>query len=310
MTSPEGPSKEPRYRIGAVAKATGIHPDTLRIWERRYGGPQPARTDAGGRLFSDADIARLRLIKQLVDRGHAIGRIAALADAELRGILAQHEGAAPAVPAAGAALIREQFLTAIEALDMDAAQRLLARASLGLGAPALVDDLVLPILNEVGHRWEGGRLRIVHEHGASSLLRSLLGGMLATYAPAASAARMVVTTPSGELHEFGALLAALLARAAGWNALYLGPNLPAEDMLDAVARTNARAFVLSLVTADAPEVSTELERLCARLPADVTLLAGGSAVARFPVLQTRAVAFRTLTEFQDWLDRHGPSAAR
>jgi DNA-binding transcriptional MerR regulator len=66
------------YRIGAVSRLTGVPADTLRVWERRYGVVEPRRTDGGSRLYSQQDVARLGLIKRLVDAGHAIGTVANL----------------------------------------------------------------------------------------------------------------------------------------------------------------------------------------------------------------------------------------
>jgi len=85
-----------RYRIGAVSRLTGIPTDTLRMWERRYGVVEPMRTEKGGRLYSQEDVTRLTLIKTLVDRGHAIGTVARLSDADLRKRLAQSGGTMPA----------------------------------------------------------------------------------------------------------------------------------------------------------------------------------------------------------------------
>ncbi|MGB5438319.1 MAG: MerR family transcriptional regulator [Gammaproteobacteria bacterium] len=66
------------YKIGVVSRLTGIPAETLRIWERRYDTVTPGRTQAGDRLYSADDITRLRLIKQLVDRGDSIGSVASL----------------------------------------------------------------------------------------------------------------------------------------------------------------------------------------------------------------------------------------
>jgi methanogenic corrinoid protein MtbC1 len=295
-------SREPRYRIGAVSRATGIAPDTIRMWERRYGNLVPARSDAGGRLYSDADIAHLRLVKQLIDRGHAIGRLAHLSEEELREILLRHDagfGGGELIPV-DTARIRDQFIAAISQFDVAAAQQLLARASLALPPAELVEELLSPMLREVGHRWASGRLKVSHEHTASTLLRSLIGGILATYAPRGGPT-LVVTTPSGELHEFGALLAALLAAAAGWHVLYLGPNLPADEILETALNSEATAVALSLVTAEAPDASADLKKLVDELPPEVTLIAGGEALGRYPMLFPRAMAFGSLGAFNDWL---------
>lgn len=305
-------SREPRYRIGAVARATGINPDTLRMWERRYKSLIPARSDAGGRLYSDADIAHLRLLKQLIDRGHAIGRLVLLSEAELEEVLARHDGlgvVAPA-PVMENEPLREQFLTAVSTFDVARAQQLLARASLALPPAQLVNEILVPILQDVGKRWASGQLKISHEHTASTLLRSLVGGLLATYSSRSAGPTVVVTTPAGELHEFGALLTALLAAAAGWHVLYLGPNLPATEILDTVERSHADVLALSVVTTEAPDASADLATLVERLPASVALVAGGEATALYPALTGRARVFQGLDEFNAWLHERGEAHRR
>ena len=74
---------EPNYRIGAVSRLTGVAPDTLRVWERRYGTVTPFRSEAGTRLYSQDDVGRLALIKSLVDGGDAISCVANLSRGEL-----------------------------------------------------------------------------------------------------------------------------------------------------------------------------------------------------------------------------------
>jgi hypothetical protein len=84
-----------RYRIGAVARLTGIAPDTLRIWERRYAAVTPQRSPRGGRLYSAGDLERLRLMKLLVDAADAIGEIAGLDTEALRARLAETRHSSP-----------------------------------------------------------------------------------------------------------------------------------------------------------------------------------------------------------------------
>ena len=89
---------EPRYRIGGVCRLTGLSPHVLRVWERRYGVVTPHRQSNQRRLYSDRDVRKLRLLKQLVDQGQAIGSIAELSVEELEERL-NHTGALLATPA-------------------------------------------------------------------------------------------------------------------------------------------------------------------------------------------------------------------
>ena len=238
-----GDPAEARYRIGAVAHETGIPVETLRIWERRYRVVTPERSPRGGRLYTDVHVARLRRIKQLVERGHAIGQVAGLDEAQIQALLERASGTG----APDLAELRTRFISAVDRMDARGAQQLLGRAALLLGTRALILDLVVPLLHEIGERWVAGSVRVCHEHVASAIIRTVLGSLLATQPPGPRARTIVVATPGGELHELGALLVALLAAVAGWDVLYLGPNLPAEEILAATQTSGAAAVALSIV---------------------------------------------------------------
>lgn len=285
-----------RYRIGAVAQATGLTTHTIRVWERRYQAVHPQRTPGGDRLYSDADIVRLRLLKRLQQAGHGIGTIAGLPEPELESILARHhpERRLP-VDDGGVPLetLRRGFLDAVGRLDGPAADRVLATAAGTLPARVLVYDFLAPVLEEIGARWEAGQLEIAHEHAASAALREHIAvvmrvqsGTSADAGPggSGSARRVVITTPAGELHEFGALLTAVLAAVSGWEVHYLGPNLPAAEIVRAALDTRARLVLLSWVCAEATGTLRELQAVREGIATSVPVLVGGRALGEAPAL--------------------------
>src|SRR6185369_16891431 len=146
---------------------------------------------------------------------------------------------------------------------------------------------------------------ICHEHLSSSIVRTVMGGLVATQVPPRGARRLLVATPSGELHELGALAAALLAGTAGWDVLYLGPNLPAAEIAEAAQRRAADAVALSLVHAPPDPALTlaAMDQLAAILPPRIALLAGGAEARRSPALVGRAVIFDDLVTLDAWLTK-------
>ncbi|NIO39022.1 MAG: MerR family transcriptional regulator [Burkholderiales bacterium] len=84
MTAKQHSTSDPGYSIGVVSRLTGIHPETLRMWERRYGVVKPGRSEGKSRRYSDDDVRRLSLVKTLVDAGHQISTIATLSMAQLQ----------------------------------------------------------------------------------------------------------------------------------------------------------------------------------------------------------------------------------
>ncbi len=297
------------YRIGAVSSATGISTHTLRVWERRYDVLSLSRTEGGVRLYSEADVARLRRLKQLLERGFAIGQIARLPDEELERLLAQGglpiPPEAPAQDAEAFPALRFRFLEAVRVFDLPEAERILLGAVGGIEPRRLVLELLPPLFEEVGLRWARGEFHVAHEHAASALLRNTLGALLRTSQSTPGAPTVVSTTLSGELHEFGALLTALLATALGWNTAYLGPNLPAEEILLAVNRSKARAVLLSLVyvenSAAARRFADELAKLKTGLPPGVELLAGGAAAPQLKDSLRGMKVMQELAALEAWL---------
>ena len=291
-----------QYPIRAVARMTGISIDTLRAWERRYEAVAPGRSDRG-RLYSDADVVRLRNLRELVTRGHAIGTIAKLSDRELGRLLegADTHRATPHQPAAGADLTG--LTNALDRYDLDAIEATLNRHAVVLPARDLVFAVILPLLQEVGRRWEAGRLRPAQEHLVSSVIRSVLGGLLRTSTRPHASPRIVFATPTGERHELGLLSAALLAAAAGYGVVYLGPDLPAADIAHAAATAGARVVIIGLTT-PAAAARAEIRRLT-DLPPGIELWLGGPAAERLvPPTADRVRLIPELADVVPMLSRH------
>ncbi len=295
--------QEGKYRIGAVARITGLSTHTLRVWERRYAAVEPSRSDGGDRLFSDHDVDRLRAIKRLTENGHALSRVARLPDEHLFALVEQHE--TPTYGDAPAADVRSRFITALAALDITAAERIITRAAALYSSRALLFEIVAPILQEVGDQWERGELRIAHEHAASAMLRNLVGTVLRLEPRPGDAPTVVATTLSGELHEFGALMAALLAAAYRWNVIYLGPNLPPDEIVAAIDTAGAEVLFLSLVNDEAP--GQLLRKLLDDLPQTVNVVCGGRSVGAVRAQlgdHSTATAVDSLEELEHWIDHY------
>lgn len=275
-----------KYPIRVAAERSGVAVDTLRAWERRYDAVQPGRTDTARRMYSESDIRRLRLLRELVGRGFGIGSVARLPEAELLSLLetGRPEPAVgiEALAAGGApeeAISRELALAhgALAAMDARALRQLLTRAMLELGHDRVIEHVIAPLCRSIGDQWEGGAISVAHEHVASVALRSALGGMLDALYMTGRGPALIVTTPAGERHEFGAMMATAVALSAGWGASYLGADLPARDVATAANQLGAGVLLLSIVRTDEDDaLDTELHRLRAALGPGTAILAGGA----------------------------------
>ena len=307
------PSAGPaRYPIRAVSKLTGIGIDTLRAWERRYGAVAPTRDDRG-RMYTEADVARLRLLNGAVEKGHSIGRVAGLSDDELRDLCGGAGAVVPraALPTHRAPLDTTALVTALRDYDAVGIDQELSRLAAVLRPLDLLQDVLMPVLTQVGDDWHRRQTRIAHEHLMSSTMRNLLGAFLRLYARRDAAVRLLFATPSGERHEIATLGAAMLAASAGLSVSYLGADLPAREIVDAIEPAGAQVLVLGMTTAAADKArERELKTIVRELPNGVELWAGGRGAERHAsIIRPRGLILSDYNSYQQELVRIGGRVA-
>jgi len=247
------------YPMRVVTRLTGLNADTIRAWERRYDAVTPSRTDGNTRMYTADEVRRLTLLREVTELGHAIGRVAHLDAPALEGLLGE-TGRSEGETQGGA--LEEQlvarYLSAVSRFDARRSHDILARAAAFLTPRDFVLEVALPILDEVGRRWSHATLGVAQEHLVSSQLLALVGTFVRLHPADAGAPRVVATTLAGERHEFGVLIGALLAAARGADVIYLGPDLPHEEVRWAVEASHASVLLLSVLTSPAGD---DLERL-------------------------------------------------
>lgn len=294
-----------RYRIGTVARLAGLTTHAIRVWERRYGAAAPNRTPGGARLYTEEDVQRFKLIKRLLEHGYSTRAIANL-DLTQLSALASPENATVVAPSVLASeqdrahVAIEALLDAVSEMDLEAAERALLRAGNDFAPRDLVTSVLAPALEEVGARWASGALCTASEHAASALLRTRLGALLAAQA-VAPGPPVVCTTPSGEQHELGALLVAVLIAMSGRRAIFLGANLPAEQIAEAVRMSQASSVALSVVVLGSEEAARELAKIRKALSPDVELVVGGRGSAKLKRVAPGIRVLASLTELEAWL---------
>jgi DNA-binding transcriptional MerR regulator/methylmalonyl-CoA mutase cobalamin-binding subunit len=284
--STDSATTTPRHPIAVVAERTGLSQDVLRVWERRYRAVAPSRTAGGERLYSDADIERLRLLDAAVNGGRRIGRVVELSTTDLARLVDEDRAADAArafhtvAPASDVDRVAvDEALERVRALDARGLDDLLRRNAALVGVPALLERTVTPLLRQIGEQWHQGRLSIAEEHMASAVIEAFVLGAMRAMAVSASAPQLLVATPPRSRHVLGAALVAAAAAADGWRVVFLGGDVPAAEISRAAIATGARAVAVSVVYADDDaSVLTELRQLREALPAHVALVAGGQAV--------------------------------
>jgi MerR family transcriptional regulator, light-induced transcriptional regulator len=297
------------FSIQTAAERTGLTPHVIRAWERRYRAIEPQRSAGKQRLYSEEEIERLAMLSRAVRSGHSIGKIAAIPMTELRALLAKQPAAARAAkghsPDDPGSAFRADALAAATIFDGPALEDALRRALLALGNQGLLRLIIGPLAHEIGELWRAGELTAAHEHFFTASVKVFLGDLTRQFATPLNAPRIIVSTPTGQLHELGAVMAAAAAGNLGWRTIYLGPSLPAHEIAGAALRNEAAAVALSIVyPEDDPNLARELTDLSRLIPAGTRILAGGRAARGYieTLIHIGALYADSIEEFGSQLD--------
>jgi DNA-binding transcriptional MerR regulator len=242
--APETRSGHGYLRIGELARRTGTSPELLRAWERRYGLLHPTRSEGGFRLYTADDEARIHRMRDHLGRGVSAAEAAALA---LAGGRADTGGPSePSGPAAPSPF-RTAAADLAEALDdfaEDRAHAIIDRLLAVYQVEAVLRDVLIPYLHDLGERWADGEVSVAQEHFASNLLRGRLLGLARGWGQGGGPAAVLACLP-GEQHELGLLAFGIALHRRGWRVVYLGPDTPIATVRDAAAAVSARLVVLA-----------------------------------------------------------------
>ena len=230
---------EAHLRIGELSRRSGVSPELLRAWERRYGLLRPQRSTGGLRLYSPGDLERVRAMQRHMTHGLAAREAAALAGQVTAQVASQRTAFDP-----GQA--RAELGDALEAFDEPTAQGVFDELLSVTTVDALVTDVVMPYLHDLGERWARGELSVAQEHFASNVLRGRLLGLARGWGRGAGP-RALLACPEGERHDLGLIAFGLALRERGWRIDYLGPDTPVESLDEAARRTDPSVVVVSAV---------------------------------------------------------------
>jgi len=287
------------HAISAVVRRTGLSAHVIRVWEKRYGAVQPERTTTNRRLYSDEQVERLMLLREITQAGQSIGYIAKLSTEQLKHLAAglfapENQSVRSAASTSASTVFLEDCLAAVKALDSRALEQRLKQAETLLGAQGMLQRVAAPLAQTIGSLWRDGTITAAHEHFASVVLRTYLAQAARPFASGSNEPVLIVATPAGQLHELGALLAGALAANLGWHVTYLGASLPAPEIAGAARQNHARAVALSLVyPEDDPRIESELTRLHELLPSEVKLIVGGRAMDAYRATLAKIGALQT-----------------
>lgn len=283
-----------RYNLKAVVQETGLKPDTLRAWERRYGLPKPDRTSGGHRLYSDYDIQTLKWLMARQEEGLSISRAVALwrsikekGESPLDEMPVDSAEEEPSTLVVGETLqqMRDAWLDACKAFNEQRAERVLAQA-LAIHSPETVCFQILQSgLATIGMEWYQGRATAQQEHFASNLAVRRIDSIIAMSPPPTRSGRILIGGPPHEEHTFPALILTMLMRRRGWPALYLGANIPLARL--EATLTHSKADLVLLTAQTLPTAATMIELAQLLHEKNVPLAFGGLVFNLQPEVRSR-----------------------
>jgi len=305
---------DPQHPIQVVARRTGLSADVIRAWERRYKAVTPQRAANSRRLYSDIDVEKLGLLRRATSAGRRIGDIANQTIDELYKLVENDDSAAALArnipserPNTGSVMEHfEECLDAINQMQPSALKASLVKAANTLGIPFLLEDLLRPLIAYIRDECRRGNMRLSQERMATAMVRSYMCTLTASEKAHDRNYNLVVTTPMGQQYDLIALRMAVAANSYGWNSIYLGTELPADEIVYACAQTRASAVALGIARpADDPHLPNVLRQIKASLKGNTTLIVCGNAVSGYTevIEEVNAVIVQTMGELRLELDR-------
>jgi DNA-binding transcriptional MerR regulator/methylmalonyl-CoA mutase cobalamin-binding subunit len=269
---------EVNLNISAVERETGLSKDVLRIWERRYGFPEPKRDDNAERQYPPEQVAKLRAIKRLMDTGMRPGKLMRRSLAELNTLAETRAG--PRREAVAPALERD-LLALLKSHNAPALQHALANQLMRQGLQRFVLETVTPLNRAIGEAWMRGELQVFEEHLFTEQVQVALRTAVNAFPRQASVPRVLLTTFPGEHHGLGLLMVEALLVPEGAQCISLGTQTPIDDIRNAALAHKVHVVALSFSAAfPLRQAGDGLATLRRQLPAAVALWAGGEMTRR------------------------------
>ncbi|HEX5486191.1 MAG TPA: MerR family transcriptional regulator [Limnobacter sp.] len=271
---------QPMFSIAAVERDTGLSKDTLRVWEKRYEFPVPARDEFGERIYPTEQVEKLRMIKRLLDAGHRPGKIIKLSADELSSLAAvSSAGTLVRMPADGVDELQD-YLELIKQGKSDEFKQTMSRLVLTRGLRRFVVDVVAPMNVLVGDAWARGYFEIFEEHLYTEVIQVVLRNALSTIQTSFKGPRVLLTTLPNELHGLGLLMAECIFGIEGAHTISLGTQTPIYDIGLACQSKNVDVVALSFSSVQSsPAVVDAVMELKRNLPPNTEVWCGGASSA-------------------------------
>lgn len=291
--------KAPTYKIRQVIDITGASEFLIRTWELRYNALRPERTKTGRRLYTEADILKIRALLTLTNQGHRVGEIAKKSLPELESLLNENT-----LPITHSSKIQDigSVLSAAKAFRWDEARQLILNKAKKSNPTKWIHELIVPLLVEIGQQVNKGQLSIAEEHILSAIIKECIASAFKLKKPKKSKMRLVFAAPEGDYHDIGIIVASRIANYLGANTLFLGPHMPKNELAAICVRYKATHLLLSSTTdlksGAKDDFFSYVNFLDRNLGPKVTLWLAGPNTTQYKIALKRS--YKIITSFFDF----------
>ncbi len=256
------------HTISDVSRVAGIPKDLLRMWERRYGYPKPARDANGDRVYTSEQLDKLVVIRQLVEQGKRPGKLMTLDLPQLKSLRQEPVNE----------LDTDNLIALLKEGNTQSLRGWFQTQLVAHGLRAFIHRIMAPATKVLGEAWANGELEIYEEHLYSELMKSLVRQSLAEHYREDGEPRVMLTTVQGEQHSLGLLMVEALLRIGGAEVIAFGTEMPIRDIRQAALSQKADiiglSFSCSFKTDDALVMLSGLRQM---IDPEIRIWVGGAA---------------------------------
>jgi DNA-binding transcriptional MerR regulator len=260
------------YSIKDLERITGIKAHTIRIWEKRYGIVEPDRTESNIRLYCDVEVKKLMNVAILLKHGYKISRVAELDAVELSRKVME-----VSLVTNGHDSQIENLVVAMIEMDEAKFEKLLNNSIMKEGFEKAVFNVLYPLFEKIGVLWQAGSINPAHEHFITNLVKQKIYVAIDSIpVPTGNdTPKFLLYLPEWEMHELGLLVYDYLIKSRGFKVIYLGQNVPEEDVYAVTDFIQPDYILTSFVNAiEKVRLEAYIQRVAGRYPGKKIFVSG------------------------------------